>query len=330
MPSPLGEKPPLKKLCFLTGQSFQIIRGVLFYLSVFLFFTGLPFILSFALGYKFNPHNLKFVKTGLIFVKTQPAGAKIYLNGKLIPEESPTSMQELMPGVYKLTLELAQHYPWKGEVAVEAGKVSRIDKVILFSTRPDLEQLNREKFSTFQIDIEKRLIYYLDQENKIVYRSNLDASNFEDIVSIPETFAQIDGWEIAPDKRKLFIFNRHQISVVLFDNQGDYESVNSPVLLDYPQEKIIKVFWHSDSYHLIVLTDKHIQVIESRQKAFPVNLVELNKEDSAAFYDDKTDTLYFSDSQRSPGGNFYNNLYKLELSTAIYSLEKLMKKKINE
>ena len=330
MSSSIEEKYSVEKLCFLRGHAFQRARGFLFYLSVFLFFAGLPLILSFALGYKFNTHTLKFVKTGLIYVKTQPAGAKIYLNGKLIPEESPASMQELLPGAYKITLELAQHYPWKGEVDVEAGKVSRIDKVILFPTRPDLEQLNREKFSTFRIDIEKKVVYYLDQENKVVYRSNLDASNFEDIASLPETFTQIDGWDISTDKRKLFIFNHHQISVVFFDTQGDYEYSNPPVFLDYPQEKIIKVFWHSDSYHLIVLTDKHIQVIESRLRALPVNLVELNKEGSAAFYDDKTDTLYFSDSQRSPDGSLYNNLYKLELSTALYSLEKLMKKKINE
>ena len=303
--------------------AFQKIRSFLFYLSVFLFFIGLPFILSFALGYKFNTHNLKFVKTGLIFVKTQPAGAKIYLNGKLIAERSPTSMQELLPGTYKVTLELAQHYPWKAEVEVEAGKVSRVDKVILFPVRPNLQQLNQEKFSSFRIDAEKRVVYYLDQEKKVLYRSNLDANNFEDIASLPDKFSQINGWEVSPDKKKIFIFNHHQISVIFFDTQIDYEYSTSGVFLDYPQAKIIDVFWHSDSYHLVVLTDKDVQVIESRPGAVPINLVELNKGESAAFYDTKEDILYFSDSQRSPDGSFYNNLYKLELSTNPYLFERL-------
>ena len=304
--------------------TFQKIRSFLFYLSVFLFFIGLPFILSFALGYKFNTHTLKFVKTGLIFVKTQPAGAKIYLNGKLIPERSPTSMQELLPGTYKVTLELAQHYPWKGEVEVEAGKVNRIDKVILFPQRPNLTQLNQEKFSSFRIDAEKKTVYYLDQEKKVIYRSNLDSSNFEDIATLPDKFSQIVGWEISPDKKKLFVFNQHQISVLLFDTQIDYEFSSPSVFLDYLQEKIIDVFWHSDSYHLVVLTDKHVQVVESRPAALPINLVELNKGESAAFYDTKEDVLYFSDSQRSPDGSYYNNLYKLELSANLYLLERLI------
>jgi PEGA domain len=304
--------------------TFQKIRSCLFYLSVFLFIIGLPFILSFALGYKFNTHTLKFVKTGLIFVRTQPAGAKIYLNGKLIPERSPTSMQELLPGTYKVTLELAQHYPWKAEVEVEAGKISRVDKVILFPERPNLTQLNQEKFSSFRIDAEKRVIYYLDQEKKVIYRSNLDASNFEDIASFPDKFAQVNGWKVSPDKMKLFIFNHHQISVVSFDTQIDYENSSSAVFLDYPQERILDVFWHSDSYHLVVLTDKHVQVIESRSGALPINLVELNKGESAAFYDTKEDVLYFSDNQRSPDGGLYNNLYKLELNANLYLLERLI------
>ena len=316
--------------CYFTDSAFQRARSFLFYLSLFLFFAGLPFILCFALGYKFNPHTLRFVKTGLIYIKTQPEGAKIYLNGKLIPDKSPASIQELIPGVYKITLELAQYYTWKSEVDVEAGKVSRIDKVILFPLRPDLQQLNPERFSFFRVDIEKGLIYYLDQENRVVYRSNLDGSNFEDIASLPEKFAQINGWEVSADKSKLFIFSTHQVGVIFFDMRNDYEYSDSFVLLDYPQEKIIKVFWHSDSYHLIALTNKHVMVIESRPLAKAVNLVELNNEATEAFYDNKRQVLYFSDNRKSPNDSSYNNLYKLELSPQLYLLERLMKKKTNE
>lgn len=304
--------------------NFQRIRGVLFYLSLFIFLAGLPLILSFALGFKFNAHTLKFTKTGLIYIKTQPDAAKIYLNGKLLSDKTPSSIQELIPGVYRISLELAQHYPWKGEVDVEAGKVSRLDKIILFPLRPNLQQLNQEKFSTFHIDYDKKAIYYLDKDKKVIYRSNLDASNFEDVASLPEAFTQINGWEVSADRKKLFVYNQHQISVIFFDSQTGYEYSDTPVFLDYSKEKIINVFWHSDSYHLVVVTDKHVQVIESRLMVKPVNLVELNKEGTAASYDIKGDVLYFSDSQRNTDGNSYNNLYKLDLSSNLYLLERLV------
>ena len=314
-------------------SNFQRIRSLLFYFSVFLFFTCLPFIIAFALGYKFNAHSLKFSKTGLIYIKTQPEGARVYLNGKLIPQRSPVSIFELASGVYKIVLELAQYYPWKGEVDVEAGKALRIDKIILFPLRPNLEQLNQDRFSSFRVDTEKKAIYYLDQDNKIIYKSNLDGSNFQDIASLQDNLTQIVGWDISPDKKRFFIFNYHQISVTLFEAQGDYDYLDSPVLLDYFQEKIINVFWHSDSYHLIVLTNKHVGVIESRAGALPINLVKLNKEEAAAFYDLKEDALYFNDSQKSSEGTVYNNLYKLELSTGhplFQAVNLKIREKLNE
>lgn len=309
--------------------NFQRIRSLLFYLSLFLFITGLPFIIAFSLGYKFNARTFKFSKTGLIYVKTQPEGARIYLNGKLMPENTPASIYELVSGVYKIVLELPGHYPWKGEVDVEAGRALRLDKIILFPLRPDLQQLNREKFSTFRIDAEKRMIYYLDQEGKVVYRSDLDGINFVDCASLPDKFAQITGWGISADKKKMFIFSLHQIGVVFFDAEADHDYSDAAILLDYPKEKIIDVFWHSDNYHLIVLTNKHVGVIESRSRAVPVNLVSLNNEEAYAFYDAKEDALYFSDGQKGPGGVFYNNLYKLRLNTDLYLLG-IIRKKANE
>ena len=304
---------------------FQKIRGILFYLSLSLFFIGLPFILASALGYKFNPHTLKFVKTGLIFIKTQPEGARIYLGDKLITEKTPASLYELVPGIYKIAVELEQHYPWKGEVDVEAGKVCRLDKIILFPLRPNLLQLNQEKFSFFKIDPEKRVIYYLDPDAAVVYRSNLEGASFEDIASLPERFSPVLGWQVAEDKNKLFIFNAHRIAVVYFDRDPDYGPAESTVFLDYPQERISHVFWYADSYHLIVLTNKHIQIIESRQQGEPVNLVDLNNEAGAVFYDHQENTLYFSDGQKDPNRKSSNNLYKINLNSNPILLNKLIK-----
>ncbi len=312
-------------------HTFQKTRGFLFYSSVFLFIAGLPFILSFALGYKLNLRTFKFVKTGLIYIKTQPEGAKVYLNNKMFAQRTPVSIQELIPGSYKITLELAQHYSWEGEINVEEGKVSRMDKIILFPLKPKLEQLNQEKFSSFRLDAQKEAIYYLDPGNRVVYKSNLNGSNFKDIASIPINFTDIKGWDVTLDRTKLFIFNSQQIIVIFFDAKNSYAYSDSPVIIDYPREKIIQVFWHSDSYHLIVVTNKHVAVIEARAAAEPINLVDLEKETKISFYDEKRDTLYFNDSQKSIiSGDTDSNLYRLELNTDLFVLESLMQGKQNE
>jgi len=326
MPERLRAKSPDSGICPSSDSAFQRIRSVLFYLSLIVFFGTLPFILSFALGYKFNSHTLKFVKTGLIYIKTQPEGASIYINGRLMPDKSPASIQELLPGVYKVALKLAKYYSWRGEIDVEAGKVSKIDKVILFPFRPNLEQLNRGGFSLFRAYPDKGEIYYLDEPAGVVYKSGLNGDNFEDVASLPDKFGRISGWDVSPDREKLFIFNSHQIGIISLDDRDDYIYADSYISLDYPREGITAVFWHSDSYHLIVLTDRHVAVVESRPLAKPVNLVELNKEPRQVFYDNKRQEIYFSDAQRRPDGTVYSNLYRLQLSPELYLLERLIKR----
>ena len=271
------------------------------------------------------------MKTGLIYIKTQPEGAKVYLNNKMLVQRTPVSIQELIPGTYKIVLELPKHYSWKGDVNVEEGKVNRVDKIILFPFKPNLEQLSQEKFSSFHLDPQKETIYYLDFGNKVVYKSNLDGSNFEDIASIPGNFTDIKGWDVALNKTKLFIFNSAQIIVIFFDAKDNYEYSDSPVVIDYAKEKISQVFWHSDSYHLVVVTNKHVAVIEARPMAESINLVDLDKESKVSFYDEKRDTLYFSDNQKNVSAQDTNsNLYRLELNTDLFVLERLMKRKKNE
>lgn len=307
----------------------QRIRAILFYLSVAVFIIGLPFILSFALGYKFNTKTFKFAKAGLIAIKTQPDNANIYLDGKLINAKTPATINELLPGKYRLRLELENHYAWLGEVSVEAGKVTRLEKIILFPLRPDIAQLNKEKISSFWVDEEKERIYYIDQDENIIYKSDLNGENFKEIGVLPGDFA-VKKCKISWNKQKLICFNLHQVVAVNLEPELDLTDANSALLLDYSNRKIIDVFWHSDSYHLILVTDRNIEIREASSESAPVNLVNLNKKNISAFYDRNKDTLYFVDSQKAEDSKLYDNVYKLELGTNFSPLKELIKPRSNE
>ncbi len=108
----------------------QRIRAILFYLSVLIFLMGLPPILSSTLGYNFDKRTFKFTKAGLIVLKTQPQGASVYLDKKLLSFKTPATINELLPGKYELKFEMDKYYPWSGEVEVGAGKVTRLEKII--------------------------------------------------------------------------------------------------------------------------------------------------------------------------------------------------------
>jgi hypothetical protein len=308
----------------------QKIRAVLFYLSVCIFFAGLPFILTFTLGYQFDPRTFKFTTTGLISLKTQPAGASVLLNGKLFSEKTPCSLNELLPGTYRVELTLEDYYPYTADVEVLADRVSRMEKIILFQLRPDIQQLNKERFSQFWIDESRGVIFYVNRENDSIYRSDMAGEHLELIAQFTPLMPAPKKWLLSFDREKMLYFNIHQIAVLYLPQDKKHPPEEKPVILNYPADAIQDAFWYSDNYHLIVVTDKKIDVIEANPSAAAVTIVNLNKKNSSAFYDPRNDSLYFSDSQKAADGNFYDNLYRLELKKRLYPFQELMGIKTNE
>ena len=304
----------------------QKIRAFLFYLSVSFFFIALPFILSFALGYKFDLRTLKFTKTGLIVIKTQPVSADIYLEGRLLDEKTPVTITELLPGKYSVMIELPKHYPWVGEVVVRPGQVTRLEKIILFPLRPLIKQLNKAKISLFWTDTVKERLYYVDREENIIYISDLEGEHFKLAGTLPPNTTQLKGWKVSADKEKLLCFNPHQIVVVpLLAENG-----TAPIILEHLASGILDIFWHSDGYHFILVTDKKIEVCEAKEKSVPVVLATLNNKNVSAFYDTAKDALYFLDSEAGSDGKSYDNVYKLELGRKISSVQELIKPSSDE
>jgi hypothetical protein len=294
---------------------------------VFVFFAGLPLILSSSLGYKFDRRNFKFSKTGLIVLKTQPQGASIYFDGRLVNDKTPATLDELLPGKYNLRLTLKDHYPWQADVRVEAGKVSRFEKIILFPLRSNVKQLNKERISAFWVDQDKGTVYYVNQQDSIIYRSDLNGDHYEKLTEVLAIFPPPVKWVISPDKERLLYFNDHQIGLAYLQPRKEMLPLESPFILNYARGKIVNVFWYSDSYHLILVSDKSIEVLEAKPESLPMTLVTLAKKNPSIFYDTHSDTLYFLDYQTAADGNIYNNLYKLELSTKNFALQELIKLK---
>jgi hypothetical protein len=309
----------------------QRIRAVLFYLSLVIFFAGLPYILSFSLGYKFNPRTFKFTQTGLISVKTQPQGARIYLDSNLISEKTPATLEELLPGYYSVRLELEGHYPWMAQVNVEPRKVARLEKVILFPVRPNIKKINQGIASAFYADKDKGKAYYLNPQERSLYVSDMDSGKTERVGRIAEDFVlPAKEIRVSPDREKACFFNKDQVCVVYLNPEAEQLYGRRSFVLLYSGERIIHLFWHSDSYHLVLVTEKDIAVTEASPHAYAVSLVSLNKGAGEFSYDEGKDALYFQDNQRAADGATYEGVYKLDLNSKHSILVNLIKPSQNE
>jgi hypothetical protein len=312
------------------GLNEQRIRAFLFYSSVAVFFAGLPLILSFSFGYKFDRRTFKFSRTGLLYLKTQPPGAEIYLDKKLLVEKSPATVNELLPGTYEVRVELRGYYPWSDDVRIEESKITRLDKILLFPLRNNLKKVNKTSVAYFFLDKDKEAVYYLDSRDRILYRCGLDGERRAPVGRLPELQSHAAGYLFSSDRNKLLYFSPSQIGIAELQQRRDAEPERVPFILDYPQSDIRDVFWHSDSFHLVIVTARCVEVMEARPRACPITLARLNRRDAQAYYDTGSDTLWFLDQERSPEGDTHGNLYKLELDSRTAPLYDLIRIKNEE
>lgn len=292
---------------------------------------GLPVILSSALGYKFDRRTFKFAKTGIIFLKTQPLGAGVYLNDRLLEEKTPLTLNEMLPGRYRVKIVLKDHYPWSAEINVESGKVSRFDKIILFPERSNIKQLNKQWATSFWFNEKDNYIYYLDREDGCVYKTDPEGQESDKITCLPAGQLGVPvKWVLSPDKKKILCFGPRLAAVLFPQAEDDLNGRYEPFMLDFAYSGIRNMYWHSDSYHLIAVTDNKIMVLEARPNSSAVTLVNLNKKDAVTYYNSESDTLYFSDVQQGADANLYENIYKLELNNRIFPFLDFIKQRQND
>jgi len=308
----------------------QRVRSFLFYSSLLVFFAGLPFILTFALGFQFDRKTFKFTKTGLLVLKTNPPGASVTLNDKLLNEKTPATLNELLPGDYRFSLELEGYYPYSADVQISPGKVTKLERIILFPLRFDVPQLNQDVVSYFWLDESKANIYFIDTDTNAVFRSDLHGEHFKSIATFIPILPFSKKWELSPDRTKLMYHNWRQIGIVYLEPDEQQFLAKPAFVLNCPDNTLNNVFWYSDSYHLILLGDKRIEVLEARPDSSPLTILKLNKKRSVGFYDTRADTLYFQDSQLAQDNKSYDNVYKLELNKKLFNFQDLIKIKQNE
>jgi hypothetical protein len=309
----------------------QKIRAILFYASVLVFVAGLPFILSSALGYRFDRRNFTFTRTGLISVKTAPQGARLYLDDRPLKERTPCTVGELMPGTYRIEAALDGYYPYTSEVAVKANSVTRLEKIILFPLRPDVDQLNKERLSNYWVDQQRGAIFYVDEGSDTVYRLGSWNERSGVFASFTPLTSPAKKWELSPDRAKLVYANARQIGIAFVRPDDQAAGVRTSFVLEYAGGAIQDVFWHSDSYYLVVVSDRSIDMLEARPGAEPVTLMKLSKKNSQPYYDVRSDELFFLDTEKGDDGRSYDNLYRLELRPKLpLFMNELMRKKTDE
>jgi hypothetical protein len=124
------------------------LRKILFWIFVAVYLALCPNLILHSLGIVIKPGNQKVVKTGIIHISSIPAGASIILNGKPLNEETPTAINNLMPGTYTVELVARKYHPLEKTVRVAAAQVTPLDNLLLIPDPLNVKELSSQPFET--------------------------------------------------------------------------------------------------------------------------------------------------------------------------------------
>jgi hypothetical protein len=174
------------------------------FIVVFLLIT--PIVILYTIGYRYNFQTNKIQKTGILILKSNPSGAKVYLNEKLRTEVTPARIANLLPDDYTIKIERENFYPWQKTLPVESSLTTFAENITLFEkTLPaEVAETNSELFS---LAPNKEKIIYLDAKETggEVWLLNFRNNKSNLIYRISEEKSTIVNLEWSNDNQKILI-----------------------------------------------------------------------------------------------------------------------------
>lgn len=246
-------KKPLKGI---EGRFLMIlVRKIFFYLFVLLYLVLCPLTILYALGIIVKPGSERgLVKTGLISLATEPSGASVFLGNSRYEQKTPTVIQALLPGDYKVLVTLAGFKPWNQIIPVKPETASVYEKILLVPELPDPETLVAKPFE--DIISLPDTPYFLLQSGRqagdlFVYnwkdeklrpllraQNRLRDARVEEIITVSESTAVLIHLTLGHDEYRLWMdlakkpLTRDNITNLFLEkpqwirwNQGDEESI---------------------------------------------------------------------------------------------------------
>jgi len=158
-------------------------RLFIFILCALVFVIVVPFIFLQASGYRFDPREKTFRRTGSLFIESYPSGAEVLINGQFQEKrkfldffsffwdlfssakyggKTPTIINNLLPGKYKIKIIKEGFKKWEKEALIKPNLTTRFKKISLFLEKPELKLYDQGEVGFFKASPSgKKIIYQI-------------------------------------------------------------------------------------------------------------------------------------------------------------------------
>lgn len=235
-------------------------RKILFYFFIIAFFALSFFVIVYAQGYRiklsFPPQINMLEKTGMLILKTEPSGARVFLDGEPVKSsvknifsseenynETPSKIKSLSPKEYKVTLKMQGYHEWEHNINVYPGRITTVSDIDLFKDSLPLKIINH-KFeedavspdAQFAINPEEKTLFDLKTGERERILPNIATSSSKN----QEILWKKDG--------EKFLLNGFIIEA---ENPKNFKNINKNLSSD-----IKNIQWSEDG-DLLYFTDNH-------------------------------------------------------------------------
>lgn len=109
-------------------------RRILPWVFIIIFFAMAPAVVFYTAGYRYNPKKGVIERNGTLIVDSIPKGASITLNGSVVPERSPVTLQNVAPGTYTIRVTSPGYSIWEKTLDVRPERVTFANHIHLWKT----------------------------------------------------------------------------------------------------------------------------------------------------------------------------------------------------
>ena len=223
------------------------------FLLVFVSFT--PLVWSLATGYLFDWPSLTFQTTAVLALNTTPPGAAIDLNGRILEKTTPTSLERLRPGHYRIRVTLPGHDAWRRTLTLRGGEARAFESILLVPHKPHSTQLLDEAITDFWMEKDGAAFVRLAESPLIESVRGYGAEAFL-ANPMPPALQGTSHDKVAPDGSVLLRWDANRVWLIGYDKEPwktwgmsahDTEIYRS-------DGAVLNAFWHKDSRNVVVLT----------------------------------------------------------------------------
>ena len=237
------------------------VKRVFFYSAVIVFLLLSYIVILYAQGYKYSFSEGKFKRTGAIALKVN-TGSKVYLDDEFQGDTSffsnSYSIDRLLPGTYKLSIQKDNYSSWQKTTAVEEGFVADFPNILLLPEEGEEEQ------KLFQ---EVGLLF---KEVELSNRASLSAEILSELPT------NIKSFRLSENKNKLVWWTNNEVWILWLSDQNYqpfYKKGDKELITRFAQP-IQNVIWFRGEDQLIL----ELETYDSKNRPYSVfKVVEIDK-----------------------------------------------------